>query len=378
MYALDDLGKIQKLSSECYLTNYPNSRMVFISPKVFTLEMYPVANHVQWLLGRVLNPLKIKFMKPNEFNWQERKKTRLENELFTVLTLKLLQRSLIMHHHMVFTEIPLAECQGLSVNVFHSMDFFAYMGPLLLVLQSTNPSAVGVWDTTLLSPLNITPEDIENVSQENLIEEAHKRGYRVAFVNLNYLTLDDSVSIQCLIDNPTLLNSVIFNASLALRRLSNESESEECGFKSQGKTSDEVTSLSGENEVGSNEERLQAWIDRAQKYWLSLTSKVNAIAFVAPSDPIIQSIYLETGDAFMVPAVLVHIFELPKPEKVRSWFMDNAVQFIRSRKPVGESVELRMNASKAIPSFSGGDTEERLMHKNVIRNVLDYFDNKMK
>lgn len=87
----------------------------------------------------------------------------------------------------------MAECQGLHLNVFHSMDFFAYKGPLLIVLQSTNPSTVGVWDTTLLSMSEVTPKDIENASQENLIEEAHKRGYRVAFVNLNHLSLDNSL-----------------------------------------------------------------------------------------------------------------------------------------------------------------------------------------
>ncbi|VDO03977.1 unnamed protein product [Rodentolepis nana] len=363
MYALDDLKQIQKSSSDSYLSLYPNSRVVFISPKVFTLEMYPVPTHVEWLLGQILNPLKIKFEKPIEFDWEERKRTAVESGLFTVLTTRLIQRNLIMRHHMVFTEIPLAECPGLRLNVLHSMDFFTYMGPLLLVLQSTNPSAIGVWDTTLLSPVKVAPEDIKHVSQEGLVEEAHKRGYRVAFVNLNHLTLDGLVPstkisvwvhrraeepfiyplsdysmvdpgqvflstliIQRLLDCPALVNLMLFNSSLAFRTLS-ESESEALDFKSQEETSDEFVSPNGENELGFHEENLQAWVGRALKYWLSLKSKVKAVAFVVPSDPIMQSIYLETGDAFMVPDVLKSLLNLPYPEDVRSWFVDVRTQF---------------------------------------------------
>ncbi|VDL32721.1 unnamed protein product [Hymenolepis diminuta] len=210
--------------------------------------------------------------------------------------MKLIQRNLIMRHWMAFTAIPLAECQGLRVNVFHSMDFFAYKGPLLIVLQSTNPSTAGVWDTTLLSMSEVTPEDIENASQENLIEEAHKRGYRVAF------------------------STFIRNGSKEL--LCNEKAPKVFKFKSHEKKSDEFISSDEENEVASSEECLQAWIDRALKYWLSLESKVKAIAFIAPSDHIIQTIAWETGDAFKVSDVLEFAFELPRPEKVRNWFME--------------------------------------------------------
>lgn len=76
------------------------------------------------------------------------------------------------------------------------------------------------------------------------------------------------------------------------------------------------------NEVASSDENMQAWIDRALKYWLSLESKVKALAFIAPSEHIIQTIPWETGDAFKVPNVLEYVFELPKPEKVRNWFME--------------------------------------------------------
>ncbi|VUZ43264.1 unnamed protein product [Hymenolepis diminuta] len=169
----------------------------------------------------------------------------------------------------------------------------------------------------------------------------------------------------------------MFNGSLAFRRLSNEKAPKVFKFKSHEKKSDEFISSDEENEVASSEECLQAWIDRALKYWLSLESKVKAIAFIAPSDHIIQTIAWETGDAFKVSDVLEFAFELPRPEKVRNWFMEKSIQFIHSQKPVGEVIELRMNAPKSVPSLSGGNAEGRLMHKNVIKDVLSYFDAKI-
>lgn len=52
-----------------------------------------------------------------------------------------------------------------------------------------------MWDISLFSrtahePLSL--EDLEDACQAELIKEAHKRGYRVAVVNLNFLVMDDT------------------------------------------------------------------------------------------------------------------------------------------------------------------------------------------
>lgn len=69
-------------------------------------------------------------------------------------------------------------------------------------------------------------------------------------------------------------------------------------------------------------ELLQAWIERAQGYWSSLTSKIKAVAFVSPNEIFVDCEDWNVGDVFDVSVEISKFLGLPQPESIRTWFTE--------------------------------------------------------
>ncbi|VDK36026.1 unnamed protein product [Taenia asiatica] len=123
--------------------------------------------------------------------------TPYEYGMYQALSVRLIQRILTLHHGMTFTRVPLEPFPSLSLEVLHSRDFFSYTGPLLIVVQGCNESALGVWEPThLAEEVSESPSrNLKTGSQIEFVKLAHNRGYRVAFLNLHCLAAETSVPL---------------------------------------------------------------------------------------------------------------------------------------------------------------------------------------
>ncbi|KAM7538907.1 hypothetical protein Aperf_G00000055772 [Anoplocephala perfoliata] len=344
--------------------------------------MYPIPEYIESLLHQVLEPLEFDFVthdamretntaKPNysPSNDLHRNTGRFK---FCIL--------LCFNHSNLSPFLQLAGCPGLYLDVLHSLDFFSYTGPLLIVLQSMNPSCAGLWDITLLSPAARKPvsfEDLKDVCQVELIEEAHKRGYRVALVNLNFLVMDEIPDAERAGSSPDQTLLYMFDANLAFRRLGNV---EIFGRRPKASRQNVSALIDFEDYVKGDldfDERFQAWIERAVEYWSSLTSKVKAVAFVNPAEMFVESDGW-SGGVFDVSPVVRRYLDVPQPESVKKWFIENSVQYNRSEYPLGEPLLHYVGHLRPpIPEYSAGTIEDHLVHKNVMTRLLDYFDSKL-
>uniref|UniRef100_A0A5K3ESS5 Non-specific serine/threonine protein kinase n=1 Tax=Mesocestoides corti TaxID=53468 RepID=A0A5K3ESS5_MESCO len=112
---------------------------------------------------------------------------RKENEIFQVMSARLIHRALALRYKMTVTNIPLEPFPGISVEVFHSQSFFESTGPLLIIIQGGTFSTAGVWepDHLLQSGVGRFAKGLESGSQIRLAEMAHALGYALAIINLN-------------------------------------------------------------------------------------------------------------------------------------------------------------------------------------------------
>ncbi|KAL5106307.1 hypothetical protein TcWFU_006895 [Taenia crassiceps] len=123
---------------------------------------------------------------------------------------------------------------------------------------------------------------------------------------------------------------------------------------------------------------MAAWCDRARAHWLSLQSRVKAVAFVDPCQMFTDFSQCGVGWGLLHPETAASAQALAQQDinLVREWFAKNAVQYVPSNLAVGEPVPLQRFRKRNLPTFSAGTKENDLIHTYVMTSVLNFFDQK--
>nr|CDS18472.1 protein FAM172A [Echinococcus granulosus] len=197
-----------------------------------------------------------------------------------------------------------------------------------------------------------------------------------------------------LTSNPMLASTVVFNYRILVRRLL-PSESAEVSDDdgSSGLPHESVAmthSLGQQQSPGGASSPSQAdthrrkiiaaWCDRARTYWLSLQSRVKAVAFVDPCQMFTNFSQSGIGWGLFNAEMALSTQSSPQQDiaPVRKWFAQNAIQYVPSNLKVGEPLPTQRFRQRSLPTFSAGTKENDLIHAYVMTAVLDFFDRKLR
>ncbi|EUB62326.1 hypothetical protein EGR_02779 [Echinococcus granulosus] len=200
-----------------------------------------------------------------------------------------------------------------------------------------------------------------------------------------------------LTSNPMLASTVVFNYRILVRRLL-PSESAEVSDDdgSSGLPHESVAmthSLGQQQSPGGASSPSQAdthrrkiiaaWCDRARTYWLSLQSRVKAVAFVDPCQMFTNFSQSGIGWGLFNAEMALSTHSSPQQDiaPVRKWFAQarpNAIQYVPSNLKVGEPLPTQRFRQRSLPTFSAGTKENDLIHAYVMTAVLDFFDRKLR
>ncbi|CUT99190.1 protein FAM172A [Echinococcus multilocularis] len=197
-----------------------------------------------------------------------------------------------------------------------------------------------------------------------------------------------------LTSNPMLVSTMVFNYRILVRRLL-PSESAEVSDDdgSSGLPHEPVAmthSLGQQQSPGGASSSSQAdthrrkiiaaWCDRARTYWLSLQSRVKAVAFVDPCQMFTNFSQSGIGWGLFNAEMALSTHSSPQQDiaPVRKWFAQNAIQYVPSNLKVGEPLPTQRFRQRSLPTFSAGTKENDLIHAYVMTAVLDFFDRKLR